>query len=165
MNRTGTFITCLVVSAWLTGCATDPCPRILAESETEAAIKMNSVRVLDTTLQRRSEWVNYCRGNRLGPEPSVPIGTPGKRKISVTEHDSRRSPTGTMEVWTQIRNHTDYPLQVLARTRFYDKDRAPTGEATGWDRVQLPAQSYGTYRTFSTSADAEWYYIEVREQK
>lgn len=163
MNRSGTLIACLVAAGWLSGCATDPCPRILAEGEADAAIKMNSVRFLDEGLQRRSEWLNYCRGSRLGPEPSAPMNAPGKKKVSITEHNSRPTATGTLEVWMQIRNHTDYPLQVQARARFFDKDRSPTEETSNWDRVQLPAQSYETYRTFSTSPNAQWYYIEVRE--
>jgi len=85
-------------------------------------------------------------------------------KITVQKHASRKSPTGTMEVWATLKNHTDYPLQIEGRTQFFDKDESPTDVGSTWQRVQLPPKGIGTFRDFSTKLQGvESYYIELRE--
>jgi len=87
------------------------------------------------------------------------------KKIAVEQTNSRRTPTNTLEVWAQLRNRTDYPLQVEARVQFFDANKAPIEGPTSWKRIYLPANSIATYSMFSTRIDVSYYYIEIREGK
>ena len=87
-----------------------------------------------------------------------------KHKIFVEATNSRRTPTGTLEVWALFRNRTEYPLQLEARASFYDANKAPLEGPTAWQRIYLPANATGNYsEIFSTVIDIGYYNIEVRE--
>ena len=86
-----------------------------------------------------------------------------KNKIFVEATNSRRTPTGTLEVWAVLRNRTDYPLQLEARTAFYDVDKAPVEEPTAWQRIYLTSNATVHYKTSSTLVDIGFYNIEIRE--
>lgn len=85
-------------------------------------------------------------------------------KIAVERQGTRRTDTGTLEVWILLRNRTDYPHQVEGRTQFFDADTVPVEGPSAWKRVMLPPNGTQTYRELSTRAgDVAHYYVEMRE--
>lgn len=85
-------------------------------------------------------------------------------KIHVRSVNVRRSPTGTVELWSQIMNCTDYPLRAEVRTQFYDKSQAPSEPVSAWKSLYLDPRSNNTYRESSIGTDAARYYmVELRE--
>lgn len=85
-------------------------------------------------------------------------------KIMVQSASARRTPTGTIEVWTRVVNCTDFPLQIEGRTHFLDEGQAPVEEVSAWGRVFLSPRSYGVYKESSTDiARVRFYYVEIRE--
>ena len=87
-----------------------------------------------------------------------------KKKVAVEKIDSRRTPAQTVEVWAQLRNRTDYTLQVEGRVQFFDAKETPIEGPTGWTRIILPPNGINTYRGYSTKIkDIAYYYIEIRE--
>ena len=134
-----------------------PAPGMKVDSPSPyiAGIRMNSVAVLDDSLQ---EWYIY--------ENSVTgVHERGKKgKIAVENCNARRTPTGTVEAFAVLRNRTDYDLQVEGRVQFFDRDKAPVEGPTAWQRVYLPSNGVATYRECSTNInDVAFYYIEIRE--
>lgn len=106
----------------------------------QATIQYNTVVILDKSLQDK------------------------KAKLAVETTNSRRKPNGTIEVWAVFRNRTDFPLQIEARTQFFDAEKAPSEGPTAWQRVFLPPQGVQTYKEYSTKvSEISYYYIEVRE--
>jgi len=89
-----------------------------------------------------------------------------ENKIIVTSTNARRSPTGTVEAWTMLKNRTQSPLQLEGRVHFYDKSKALLEGPTAWQRIMLAPSSLATYREFSTNVmDVGYYYIEIREAR
>lgn len=87
-----------------------------------------------------------------------------EHKVFVEATNSRRTATGTLEVWAVFRNRTDYPLQLEARASYFDANQAPLEGPTAWQRIFLPPNASGSYRDiFSTVVDIGYYNIEVRE--
>jgi hypothetical protein len=84
-------------------------------------------------------------------------------KIFVEATNSRRTPTGTLEVWAILRNRTDYDLQLEGRASFYDAAQAPLEGPTAWERIYLPPNATAHYKALSTRLDIGYYTIEVRE--
>lgn len=84
-------------------------------------------------------------------------------KVSLQKAGARRSPTDSLEVWSVLKNHTDYNLQVEGRATFFDADEVPLGDQTAWKRMYIPANSFATYREFSMSPMASYFIIELRE--
>jgi hypothetical protein len=106
----------------------------------QATIQYNTVVILDKSLQ----------GN--------------KAKLAVENTNSRRTQSGTLEVWAVIRNRTDFQLQIEARAQFFNAEQTPSEGPTAWQRIFLPPQSVQTYREYSTKInEISYYYIEVRE--
>lgn len=138
-------VTSVVISLFLivslSGCVTETgaAPGKMAENHT--GIKMDSVGILDRSLQ------DHNRG-----------------KISIEGTGARRTPTDTVEVWAQIRNRTDYPQQLECRVQFFDEDLAPTEGPSSWQRIYLPPQGLMVYKQASMGIDKlNHYYIEIRE--
>ncbi|MFQ5417322.1 MAG: hypothetical protein ACE5FL_09780 [Myxococcota bacterium] len=115
-----------------------------------AEIRLNTVAIVDKSLQRDRE--GYFGTRRVG-------------KIAVEATDSRRTPTGTLEVWATLRNRTNFDLQIEGRTTFFDGRKVPIETPTTWRRVFLPANSIGSYSELSTGVEVAYYYIEVREAR
>jgi len=87
-------------------------------------------------------------------------------KVFVRAINARRTPTGTVEVYSQVVNCTDYPLQAEARTQFYDAAQAPSEPVSAWKRFALPPRTSNTYRETSIGTQSAAYYmIELRETK
>jgi hypothetical protein len=131
-----------------------------------ARIRMNSVAIVDKSLQRWNTKVVEYQPAWLS---IFSLGRPENQKyskITVEGTNARRSATGTVEVWATFRNRTDYPLAIECRTQFFDREEAPVEGPTAWQRVQLPQQSVASYKEFSTNVmDVGYYYIEVREAR
>jgi len=169
MMKTG--FTVIFAGLFMIGCATtDPCVNILQEKPMEPGIKMNSVNIIDTSLYYEMVGGTYCDGVRVAPTTEeVNAGQSGSNvvtryKISVQQTQSDRTETGTMEVWTILRNHTNFPLQIEGRTQFFDSRKTPVEAMTAWQRIQLPPKGIGTYRVQSTRKDDSMhFYIEIRE--
>jgi len=167
--KTGLVI--IFAGLFMAGCATtDPCVNILQEKPLEPGIKMNSVNIIDTSLYYEMVGATYCDGVRIAAPTSqqVNAGQPGsvvtRFKISVQQTQSDRTGTGTMQVWTILRNHTNFPLQIEGRTQFFDSRETPVEEMTAWQRVQLPPKGIGTYKVQSTRKDEGMhFYTEIRE--
>ncbi|MEO5373316.1 MAG: hypothetical protein H7840_03435 [Alphaproteobacteria bacterium] len=85
-------------------------------------------------------------------------------KVYVRSINARRTATGTVELWSQIINCTDYPLRAELRTQFYDKSQAPAEPVSAWKRIFLDPRSSSTYRESSLGSDtARYYMVEMRE--
>lgn len=104
------------------------------------------------------------------PETRVRLNNVGivddalRYKIAVEGTNSRRAATDTLEVWAELRNRTDHPLQVECRVRWYDSAQAPIEQPTAWQRVYLEPNSFETFREFSTDVyNVAYYYVEIRE--
>lgn len=88
------------------------------------------------------------------------------QKVFVRSINARRTPTGTVEVVSQIINCTDYPLNVEARTQFYDQTQIASEPVSGWRRFALPARTSNTYRESSIGTkNAAYYMVEMRETR
>ncbi|OGU00925.1 MAG: hypothetical protein A2079_01365 [Geobacteraceae bacterium GWC2_48_7] len=126
--------------------------RIEEPSAPNAGIRYNSVAILDRNLQTSYVYEDgkMNQGN---------IG-----KIAVENAGARRSPTGTVEAWTILRNRTNHTQTIEGRVIFFDKNKGPLEGPTEWQRVFLPPNSINTYKEFSTSVtEVGYYYIEIRE--
>jgi hypothetical protein len=123
-----------------------------------AQTRYNSVAIIDKSLQ---DW-SHPRKKFLFWEVEESEKNVGK--IAAESTNSRRTSTGTLEVWAVIRNRTNYPLQIEGRTTFFDRDKVPCEEPTAWQRLYLQPNSAVTYRDFSTKLhEVNYYYIEIRE--
>lgn len=163
MIKTGCMI--LFAGLFFVGCATtDPCVNILQEKPLEPGIKMNSVTILDSSLYYEMIGATYCNGVQIAANPAVTQNPVARYKVTVEQTESRRTATGTMEVLSILRNHTNYPLQIEGRTQFFDRNKSPVEDMSPWQRVQLPPKSIGTYKNVSTKRDeVEFFTIEIRE--
>ncbi len=149
-------IAAVIAVAALSGCSRTavyvpegPGPGVKVESELApyATVRMNTVNILDKSLE---DWQGGEKGK--------------KGKIAVESTNARRTPSGTVEVWTVLRNRTDFPLQIEGRTQFFDRDQAPVEGPSAWKRVFLPPNSVATYKETSTKVmEIGYYYIEIRE--
>jgi hypothetical protein len=83
-------------------------------------------------------------------------------KIAVQGSGADRTPTGNLDVWTQLRNRTDYPLEVESRVQFFDGREVPIEAPSAWQRLHLSPNEITTYREASTRPDAVFYFIEIR---
>lgn len=125
------------------------------ESHEVNGLKMNSVAILDRSLQRSYVYENDVTGIREH-------GTIGK--IAVESTGSRRTATGTLETWALLRNRTNHTLQVEGKVQFFDKDKAPIEGPSLWQRLVLSPNSTVSYKESSLGVEGiAYYYIEVRE--
>lgn len=142
-----------LLTVLLTACSTvvqegaSPGVRVQEARAPQAGIRLNTVQIIDDGLQ---QWQ----------------GKDSQRwsKISVESTNSRRTATGTLEVWGVLRNRTDYPLQIEGRTTFFDQYEVPSEKPTAWRRVMLPPNGVTAYKELSVGTnDIAYYYIEIRE--
>lgn len=124
------------------------------------AVRYNSVGIVDKSLEDWNgrtfdpSWVEY-----LWPQEKQK-----RSKIAVEATNSRRTPTGTLEVWAMVRNRTDRNLQIEGRVHFYDGEHVECEPVSAWRRLHLPPQAVDTYREASTRIhEVAYYYIEIRE--
>jgi hypothetical protein len=95
----------------------------------------------------------------------TPLGTNAKTTVKVTIDRSgiRNTETGTIEVWSILRNRTDYDLQLEGKAMFFDAASAPIGDESMWRRVYVPANGTAVYRETSLSSQAANFILEFRE--
>jgi uncharacterized protein YcfL len=124
--------------------------KVMKEDGT-SLFKLNSVAILDKNLQRW-EYVNN-------------IVTPDKMsKIAIENYGIKTLETGNVQVFSTIRNRTDYPLQLSIRSQFYDDNKVSTENPTSWKRVFVPKNSLVTYKEQSISiGNVSNFLIEIKE--
>lgn len=128
---------------------------VMHKSGQSVGMVMNSVAILDKSLQKVEIYEE--RFNGLLHHTSV-------GKIAVESSGAKRNETGTLKVWTVLRNRTDHNLQVEARVQFFDQEKVPVEGPSSWQRIVLPANSISTYKENSLgTSELKFYYIEVRE--
>jgi hypothetical protein len=87
-------------------------------------------------------------------------------KLYVRSVGAQRTATGTVKVYSQIINCTDYPLNIEGRTQFYDPGQAPSEPVSGWKRLNLAPRTSNTYSETSIGTKTVQYYmVEVRETR
>jgi hypothetical protein len=124
-----------------------PGTRLRPEASGQAAIQMNSVGIVDRSLQPWGGGNEMTRG-----------------KIAVESTNSRRTLAGTLEVYAVLRNRTNEDLQIEGRSMFFDEAQLEAEQPTAWKRVFLGASSTVTYRESSLRTNGiAYYYIELRE--
>ncbi|RUO70980.1 hypothetical protein [Pseudidiomarina salinarum] len=84
-------------------------------------------------------------------------------KVTLDRSGMRNTETGQLEVWTTIRNRTDYDLQVEGKAMFFDADQAPLMDESMWRRVYVPANGTAVYREMSLNNRAQYFLVELRE--
>lgn len=84
-------------------------------------------------------------------------------RVTTNGHGIERTPSGTSQVWAELRNHTDHNLMLEARTRFYSLTGRPMPHAPAWQRIALAANAVALYETQSVSTEPLQYRIEVRQ--
>ena len=85
-------------------------------------------------------------------------------KLSIEETDSKRTETGTLEIWAVLKNKTTEPISVECRTQFFDRNKKIIENPSEWTRIFLNPRSIESYKVFSTKTDEiRYYYIEIRE--
>jgi hypothetical protein len=85
------------------------------------------------------------------------------RKIFAANPVIKRSPTGTLQVSASLFNCTDYPLQIEARTQFFDSSEQPTEAVSAWKRVYLAPRTDSYYQESSVAVEAQLFEIDLRE--
>lgn len=150
-----------IVAAFISGCTTThimegPAPGIRTTSDTGIGHDetLNTVVILDDSLGNKIVQDEFGKKYPQWPWRSA---------IAVESTGVKRTPTDTLEVWAILRNRTTVPLQVEARTSFYDTAQAPAGPASVWKRVFLQPNSTNQYLERSLDVDVSYYRIEVRE--
>ncbi len=87
-------------------------------------------------------------------------------KLFVRNVVAQRTPTGTVKVVSQIVNCTDYPLNVEARTQFYDQAQAPSEPVSAWKRLNLAPRTFNTYSENSLGTrNVQFYMVELKETR
>lgn len=87
-------------------------------------------------------------------------------KLYVRNVTAQRTPTGTVKVISQIVNCTDYPLNVEARTQFYDQAQSPSEPVSAWKRLNLAPRTLNTYSENSIGTrNVQYYMVEVKETR
>lgn len=118
-----------------------PAIRIADERAPNQRLNLDTVVILDKSLQDRKSG-----------------------KLAVENSGARRTASGTVEAYAVIRNRTDHPLQIEARTQFFDSLGIPLEAPSQWQRIYLDPQSVNGYRELSTgTVEVAHYYIEIRE--
>lgn len=133
----------------VTGCQNTGADKEHAQRTAE--LEYNTVVFTDYSLNR-----NFSRG-LAGPDKVI--------RLTAEKHGIRRTDTGTSQVWVMLRNHTDHPYMVEARTSFFDQSGMPMDAKPVWKRVSVPANSVATYKEKSVSTEKLQYRVEVRQAK
>jgi uncharacterized protein YcfL len=82
-----------------------------------------------------------------------------KANVEVLKHNARRSSTGTVEIWAQLRNKSSKPIRVECRVQFLDRQQVPVEPFSAWRPVFIQGGSMATYTEISTKVQEVGYYI------
>lgn len=86
------------------------------------------------------------------------------RKIVVHNTYSSRSAAGQVNVESRLQNCTTYPLQLEARTHFFQQDGSSAEPVSAWKRLYLAPKTIGGYFESSLAPlSPHGFYIELRE--
>ena len=85
------------------------------------------------------------------------------RRVAVNHQGANRTATKTLKVYVVFRNRTDYPQTIQARVQFFGPAREPNEGPSAWDIVHLQPNVIQTWEAYSTTTNAEYYYVEVQE--
>lgn len=87
-------------------------------------------------------------------------------KLYVRQVTAQRTATGTVRVLGQIINCTDYPLNIEARTQFYDQTQVPSEPVSAWKRLNIAPRTSNTYAESSIGArNVQFYMVELKETR
>lgn len=84
-------------------------------------------------------------------------------KVTLDRSGITNTATGQLEVWTMIRNRTDYDLQIEGKALFFDANQAPLMDESMWRRVYVPANGTAIYKETSLNNNAQYFLVELRE--
>lgn len=84
-------------------------------------------------------------------------------KVTLDRSGVNNTATGQLEVWTMIRNRTDYDLQIEGKALFFDANQAPLMDESMWRRVYVPANGTAIYKEVSLNNQAQYFLVELRE--
>lgn len=152
MNTTKMIVLTLLAGSvsFLQGCATPVEGARQADNMGGMSIERNAVYILDDSLHSVKE-------KRSGKQVV-------KGKISIEGKGVRQTATGLNELWVNIRNRTDYTLQVESRVTWFDAGGAPVDGPSVWQRTVLQANSLASIiQTTTVSDEATYFNMEVRE--
>lgn len=82
-------------------------------------------------------------------------------RVHVTSQSYARTPNNAFEVTCTLKNLTNRPISVQARTQFFDEERAHQEGPGAWQIVNLPAEGIETYQATSFGTDLSYYYVEI----
>ncbi len=114
--------------------------------------EMNTIVFIDHNLHR-TDITNSIFGD----------DTRDTLKVTLERSGITNTATGQLEVWTIIRNRTDYDLQVEGKALFFDANQAPLMDESMWRRVYVPANGTGIYKETSLNDRAQYFLVELRE--
>jgi hypothetical protein len=87
-------------------------------------------------------------------------------KLFVRQVSAQRTQTGTVRVVSQIINCTDYPLNIEARTQFYDQAQSPSEPVSAWKRLNIAPRTNNTYSESSLGTkNVAFYMVELKETR
>lgn len=90
----------------------------------------------------------------------------GKGRIAVEQQGARRNDTGTLKVIAVLRNRTDFPQVLEARTSYFDSAFVPAEKPSAWTRIHFEPNGIASYEESSLSAqNVAHYYVEIREAR
>lgn len=116
----------------------------------------------ETALSNYQDRGDYSYDNVHALSPALFNGQRGK--LSVERLRSTRMGNDALEVSMMLRNRTDYPLVVEARTLFLAQDGMPTDDESAWQRLFLEPKGLSGYReTSMRGLDIQHFRIELRE--
>ena len=151
-----TILFSIIFTLGFNGCSTRYHGATLGERATgndgaEFTFTLNSVVIIDHNLQK-AEVVPFSKEHDI------------KSKLSVENLGIKTLSTRNAEVFTTIRNRTDYNLQLEIRSQFYDNNQVALEKPSAWKRYSLAKNSVITYKEQSISIDnVTQFLIEVRE--
>jgi hypothetical protein len=74
------------------------------------------------------------------------------KQVFVQSVDARRTRTQTVEVMTRVLNCTKHPIEIVARTHFFDANQYPTEPASAWHLLVLQPGALTVYSERSIGA-------------
>lgn len=86
-----------------------------------------------------------------------------KRMVEVMPAEQGRTATGTLKVWTVIKNKSDKRLALEVRALFSGEKNEVIEPAPGWTRLFIDPHTSTTFEGLSMSDAAKKFVIEVRE--
>lgn len=109
----------------------------------------NTVNIIDKNLQTT---YTYRNGQSI---------TTGKIAVENAGQDILKN--GLREVWVQLRNLTDYPQAILARTTWYDERGRAVDGPSSWTRIFLSQNSGEVYESISIRPTSNSFMVEIQE--